>query len=467
MKKHYLVVFILAVSGLFFSCNKKETVHLSVPQKIVGAAVAPGNISGTIKGTMTSGNTYNVTGNITVNAGDTLYMQNNVHLVLMGNYYIYVAGTMVSNGSKGNENWITFNGLKHTDDTMNHASTDQAFIGSWQGILCDTSCKMLALHWTHLEYAGGATTAPLGAIASGTNKGIYFASSNNGFLIIEDCWIYGTPDDAVRVSGGRIWIARNTLEKTGYQGGDGFNAKSITTGDMCYNLCIGQPTNSTKASDKGFPSGATTECNINMYNNTYVDDGYRNTTAGKGANIDYEQQAEGYAYNNLIVDCKVGLRILTSPAADTNNCHYGNQFYYVDDTLQGDQIYPTTGPSATHPQLTDIPLPSSFLPGNYALGSAYNAPNLPGKNNPNFVNFPLPNMNFINTDFAEGFDFNLKSGSPCIGKGYTGFSPLATSASPKIPVDPINGFGATLISPPGSDIGAYQTSGNYCNQQTH
>src|SRR5579872_5648463 len=102
MKKHYLVILLLFATGFFFSCNKKQVVTQSTPQKVVGTKVLPGNISGTLKGTMTSGNTYYVTGNITVNAGDTLYMQNNVTVKVMGNYYIYVAGTLVSNGSKGN-----------------------------------------------------------------------------------------------------------------------------------------------------------------------------------------------------------------------------------------------------------------------------------------------------------------------------------------------------------------------------
>ncbi len=475
MKRQYLVVLILAMSGLFFSCNKKTSTNVSAPNKVVGHSVAPGNISGAIEGTMTSGNTYVVVGNITVPKGDTLYIQNNVKVIVNGNFYIYVAGTLVSNGTQNNQVWITYNGspnpstgMSHADNVNENDTADPALKGWWQGIICDTSCHMLALHWTHLEFCGKPTTTALGSIASGaTDYAIYYGNPN-GFLIIEDCWIYGTADDAVRMQGGRIWIARNTLEKAGNSnGGDGFNAKGVTTGDMCYNLCVGNATNSTKASDKGAPTGATTECNINMYNNTYVDCGFRNTTAGKGANIDYEQSAEGMAYNNLMIDCHVGLRILTSPAADTNHCYYGNQFYYVDDTALADNIYPVPGPSATHPELTDIPLYTTYLPVNFHYGySYYNAPGIVGKNNPNFVNFPLPNSNFINTDFAEGFDFHLQSNSPCIGKGYTAFSALATSASPKIPVDAVNGFGATQINPPGADNGAYQSNGTG-NQQTH
>jgi len=474
MKKQYLVVLILALSGLFFSCSKKQSTSISTPAKVVGHAVAPGPISGAIEGTMTSGNIYVVTGNITVPKGDTLYIQSNVKVIVNGNYYIYVAGTLVSNGNQNNQVWITYNnqtnpttGMAHNDNVNENDTSDPALKGWWQGIICDTSCHMLALHWTHIEFAGLKTSTALGSLASGaTQYAIYFANPN-GFFILEDSWVYGTSDDAVRVQGGRFWIARNTLEKAGGTGGDGFNIKSVSTGDCCYNLCVGNATNSTKASDKGAPTGASIECNVNMFNNTYVDCGFRNTTPGKGANIDYEQSAEGMAYNNLMIDCKVGLRILSSPAADTNHCVYGNQFYYVDDTTLSDNIYAVPGPSVTHPELTDIPLYTTYLPANFHYGfTYYNAPGIVGKNNPMFVKFPLPNTNYKNTNFSAGFDFHLQSGSPCIGKGYTGFQPLATSASPKIPVDATNGFGATLINSPGSDNGAYQSNGSG-NQQTH
>jgi len=53
------------------------------------------------------------------------------------------------------------------------------------------------------------------------------------------------------------------------------------------------------------------------------------------------------------------------------------------------------------------------------------------------------------------FNFALKSTSPCIGAGFTGFSPRAD-----VPVD--LRYGATEITAPGKDIGAFQynLSGN-------
>jgi len=52
-----------------------------------------------------------------------------------------------------------------------------------------------------------------------------------------------------------------------------------------------------------------------------------------------------------------------------------------------------------------------------------------------------------------GFDFHLASGSPAIGKGYTGFS--AASVVKKDAV-----YGVTEVTAPGKDMGAFQTDGS-------
>jgi hypothetical protein len=65
-------------------------------------------------------------------------------------------------------------------------------------------------------------------------------------------------------------------------------------------------------------------------------------------------------------------------------------------------------------------------------------------------------LNLRDISFVGNYDFRLKSTSPCTGKGFIGFSPRGD-----VPVDPV--YGATEITPPGKDIGAYQLNG-YGNQ---
>src|SRR5258708_9588802 len=80
-----------------------------------------------------------------------------------------------------------------------------------------------------------------------------------------------------------------------------------------------------------------------------------------------------------------------------------------------------------------------------------------------FVNFTLPiaaGAKPQDISYATGFDFRLQSSSPAIGKGYTGFSPLILDDNNQIIV-PINpNFGATEITPPSKDLGAYPMDGS-------
>ena len=102
-----------------------------------------------------------------------------------------------------------------------------------------------------------------------------FFQNPNGVFDMEDSWIYGSTDDAVRVTDGKINVMRNTFEKTGSNTGESLNVKSGTVGDIGYNLFIGSATNGTKISNAG---ATAIQCNVHCYNNTYVDCGYRSDT---------------------------------------------------------------------------------------------------------------------------------------------------------------------------------------------
>ena len=76
------------------------------------------------------------------------------------------------------------------------------------------------------------------------------------------------------------------------------------------------------------------------------------------------------------------------------------------------------------------------------------------KNNPKFVNYPLPCTSGAAINYASGFDFHLATGSPALGAGNTSFTPMTSP----VPVDPV--FGVTKITSPGKDIGCYQADGS-------
>ena len=86
-----------------------------------------------------------------------------------------------------------------------------------------------------------------------------------------------------------------------------------------------------------------------MYNNTYIHCGYRRTSAGRGGSINYEEGAKGKYYNNLMVNCRYGPRVVGSGnfsgnvlvVADTANLRYGNNLNYADSLQLANEIYPT------------------------------------------------------------------------------------------------------------------------------
>jgi len=363
---------------------------------------------------------------------------------------------LLSLGTKANPIYITSPNGQYLCDQTTPPASDPAYQGLWGGIMCDSACPALVLKWTHVEFGGSAVKIPsVQGLAAGDAYTLYFVNPN-GYVILEDDWFYGGVDDFFRLQGGKIEAFRNTFMKSSAISGDCLNAKNGVVGDMAYNFFIGTCTNGTKASNKG---AGGPQCWINMYNNTYVNGGYRQTSTGRSGAIDYEQGARGSYYNNLVVDCKFGPRIVNNPVADTANMHYGNTFQYGDSLGVVNQFYPTT--YITKPEPTDIPSFEAFLPVSYKLGDMYDGSKLLLQNDPQFVNYPLPNYNHIVTTCPSGFDFHLKSTSPCLGKGYTGFAPLAVvplATSTKV-------VGVTEITMPGKDIGCYQADGTG-NQHT-
>lgn len=459
----FSVLAIIASIALFTACkksSKNDATTVSVLQKQIGAFITSDTLCGAIKGTLQTGKTYLMTCPVKVNFGDTVLMQSGVTInVVNPQAYIFVQGVFISLGTKDSTNWITVKSITKQDNTTTASNTtsDPAYTSPnlWLGISCDTCCPLCVLKWTHLEFVGNSfsTTTPMtGDKAGSTAWGVNFTNPN-GLFVMEDSWMYGGVDDGMRPNG-KFVIQRCTFEKEGYQGGDCINPKQGGVGIAAFNLFIGTATNGTKASDKGTSTTApTTQCDY--YNNTYVNGGYRQIQTGRGGDINYEQGSFGQSYNNLIVNCKFGFRIVGNPIADTADCHYGYNWSYGDADSIVDQFYPVGYVSETKP--TNIPNPSAFLPGSYVLGATYDAPSLVGQNNPKFVNYTLGTSTNININYATGFDFHLQSTSPAIGAGYTSWTPHVPTG---VVTDPV--FGPSTITPPNKDMGCYPSdnSGN-------
>jgi hypothetical protein len=461
MKKILSILTVILIAVIeFTSCNKipdyknlsKAVVPISSPISDVGCLtpIAPAT-STSIKGTMLAGKTYNICGNLLVNKGDTLVIQAGVTINFTGNYGIGVHGTLISLGTKAAPVYFTSPGKVKTDQIGANPATDVAFKGSWTGIIGASDCNKIILKWTHIEFAGGAPSGDIAVIYPSPYP--IFFQNPYGSLVMEDSWIYGSVDDAIRTLGGKLELFRNTFEKCGYNSGETMNAKAGTIGDFAYNVCIGIATNGPKLSNISALPGVP-ESNMRIYNNTIINCGYRRSAAGRGGSINFEQGAAGMAYNNIMVNCKFGLRVVQNPIADTANLRYGYNYSYADSLSVASQFYPSLAVSTciTIPQATDVPLPSSFLPPNFTPGATYTAnPTVLGTNNPQFINGPVPlpaGANLRDIVTVGSYNFNLKLTSPYIGKGFIGFTPRGD-----VPLDPI--YGVTELTPPGKAINIF------------
>lgn len=447
--------FVFVSTGCKRLYEEKTTIYQYTPPpaKPISDA-AP--LSGSIKGTMLTGKVYTVSGDIFVNRGDTLIMQPGVIVNMTNKAGIIVQGVFASLGTRLQPNFITVQGLAKTDAPGLDPSTDPAYSAHWKGIIGDTSCKMMVLKWTHLEFGGSsygtAVVSKVTGVSATTSFVVLFQNSKGSF-VMEDSWIYGATDDAVRLSNGKVAVFRNTFEKAGLNGGDCVNMKGGTVGDAAYNMFIGTATNGLKVSNKGQPIGAP-QTNVIMYNNTFVNGGYRQIQTGRGADIDFEEGARGMYFNNITINCKFGPRVVSTPAADTAHMKYGNNFQYADSLAVANQFYPVG--YITRPQSTDLPLAASFLPVPYKLGSVYNGSAAVREVSPFFLNYPLPvpaGIKLRDISAQGNFNFRLQSSSTLLGKGNTGFSP-------QMAVVQSTTFGVTEYTQPGKDLGAFQYSGS-------
>jgi len=461
---------VLFGSGILFlaSCSKShdQQVTISDQQFTAGSYIQNGDTLNSkngsngrsVKGTLKSGQTYylcSLYADATINSGDTLVVQNDVKVLVVGPKTgpgaiglqdhapgLVINGTFLCLGTKDKPNWFTVGDASLKSDPSKDPQdpkSDPAFKGYWGGFQGGSGCGDIIIKWTHIEYTGGL--APLSGPKPGSARyGIIVANSTgtNNF-VLEDSWLYGCANDVVRPAGGKYEIFRNTFEKIGLTAGECVNVKSGSIGDIGYNLVVGGTGNAFKAANAG---GLSPQAQMICYNNTVITTGYRQAKAGEGGSIDFEQAGRGLAYNNILVNCAYGLGIRGGggavPIADTANIRYGNTYNYGDIT-----------------DFTNQFLPVGFITVQQASDINGGNATTPGANNPKFVNYPLPaaaGTNFSAADYVGSFNFHLATGSPAIGKGNVSFAAVAV-----VKKDPV--FGVTEITAPGKDMGAFQTDG--------
>lgn len=428
------------ITATFFSACKKETeviIDKGEPSDIVTVTPDMTELGGQMKGTLLEGKTYTLNGDLIIPENEEIVIEPGVTIIAGKDdggigYEITVKGSLIAQGTKAKPILMSIPVADRTDANI--------FAGMWGGIQCDESAKLVMLRWVRLEYLGdqgGPGTPRAGRI----RYGIWTQSPDTEF-IMEDCWIYGCKDDVYRPNGAKINLVRNTFEFCGENGGDGLNCKSGTVGNIAFNLFIGGATNAFKPSNEG---ASPVQSNIIVYNNTVLNGGWRRPGMSRGANINFEVGARGAAYNNIIVNCKRGIRALED--ADLPNVVFNNNLYY-----------------ATHQEMVDEFIPSDAVASTTQVLGANNIYGAAGENNPLFVNYAIDGFAYNDYEAGENQpltmnkvgsnNFRLQAGSPAIAAGNTSFTPLAVSWQYAV------GNRAPSIMQPAADLGCYPTSGN-------
>ena len=441
MKNLWKVSGVLVLSLLtLVACKKDEEVEVDEGDKgdeVVTIDENTTHLKGQMKGVLLEGKTYYLTGDLIIPEGEEIVLEKCVTIIAEGDGgpigpEITVHGSFVSLGTEDCPNLLSVPEDKRTEANI--------FAGLWGGIQCTEKANLVCLKWTRLEYLGGEG-GPGTPRAGRIRYGLWTLSSDTE-VVIEDCHFYGAKDDVYRPVGGKINLVRNTFEFCGETGGDGLNVKAGTVGNIAYNVFYGSATNAFKPSNEG---DGTVQSHINVYNNTILNGGWRRPGMSRGANINYEVGARGYAYNNIIVNCKRGIRILET--ADVPNIKVDNNLYYATYQEMVDEFIPTDAEESTQSTLGD----------NNIYGELK-------ENNPMFVAYDVDQFTYeqyeagesqpTKMNKADGANLRLASGSPAIDAGSTNFSPVSVNWVHA------KGDRAPSIMQPNKDLGAYPTDGS-------
>jgi hypothetical protein len=371
----------IALVAALASCSKKESTQNVTPVIPPSHPISPGAISGFVKGTLLTGDTYYVSSDLTVKAGDTLLAQPGANVIVENDAQITIDGVLQILGTQTSP--VYFNSFTKKP-------------GTWGGLVCD-SATAVTIKWAHIDNAGGPD--PTGS----PRKTISVKSPIT--VDIEDSWITNGQDDQISIrSAAKITVVRNTIISSGSTDGEAINIKDGATGDIAYNVIYSQAGTAVKLETNSSIPFPQTVCNV--YNNTMVSCGWRRGAAEPGRGCSIGVNAIGHVFNNIMVNNYQGIELFTD--GDAAHTTYGNNLFYATAATFVDK---TVTPNVV------VNLAANFYPSD-GVGKTVASDLL--NVNPKFMSFDgsfaLPNG--VNTSN----DFHLLSGSPAIGKGNTAYN---------------------------------------------
>lgn len=326
-----------------------------------------------------------------------------VEIVVLGN--LYCMGTA--------DKPVTF-----TSDTKKPAD--------WGGIICGYNSEEVVLSHVDIAY-GGAT--PTESSASFQNQlfkttidgGVpaFHFCNVSGKFVIANSFFHDNYNDQNYFTGGNGVIYGNIFADNGNaaDGGEAINVKSGCKLDCADNIIYNACTNAFKLSNSG-NSETIPLTDMTVYNNTIVDCGWRRSKNKKGGSIWVEKAARATLVNNLVYDCRFGLKQPKKDGGDIENSRLTPNYYYASTATGVEQM------------AKDASL-GIWFDSDFHSTSA-------GDGNPLFTTFTQNSGMDINCEiddtskgaplaFSSAWKFNLQSGSPALTGGVTDFTRMFPS----------------------------------------
>lgn len=337
-----------------------------------------------------------------------------IEIVVLGN--LYCMGTA--------EKPVTF-----TSDTKKPAD--------WGGIICGYNSEEVVLNHVDVAYAGATPTE---SSASFQNKlfkttidgGVpaFHFCNVNGKFVMADCFFHDNYNDQTYFTGGQGIIVGNIFADSGNaaDGGEAINVKSGCKLDIANNIIYNACTNAFKLSNAG-NSELIPLTQMTVYNNTMVNCGWRRSKNKKGGSIWLEKAIAPTFVNNLVYDCRFGMKQPKQDGADLANSRVVPNYYFASTETGVKQM----AKDASLGIWNDDDIKS----------------NVAGQLNPLFKSFRQSDKMNINCEvdeveqgaplaFDKSWDFNYQADSPALSGGVTDFARLFPNGLPFFGMKKVN-----------------------------
>ncbi len=337
-----------------------------------------------------------------------------IEIVVLGN--LYCMGTA--------EKPVTF-----TSDTKKPAD--------WGGIICGYNSEEVVLNHVDVAYAGATPTE---SSASFQNKlfkttidgGVpaFHFCNVNGKFVMADCFFHDNYNDQTYFTGGQGVIVNNIFADSGNaaDGGEAINVKSGCKLDIANNIIYNACTNAFKLSNAG-NSELIPLTQMTVYNNTMVNCGWRRSKNKKGGSIWLEKAIAPVFVNNLVYDCRFGMKQPKQDGADLANSRVAPNYYFASTETGVKQM----AKDASLGIWNDDDIKS----------------NVAGQLNPLFKSFRQSDKMNINCEvdeveqgaplaFDKSWDFNYQADSPALSGGVTDFARIFPNGLPFFGMKKVN-----------------------------